>query len=269
MLDHPHDVALLTMRQQARAADVQPATMIRLAKFLGFDGYEAIRELYAQAFRGGALDLARRGGEQVSKQKLKGDHALAAEIASSFAAQVGAVAHPDASAALAAAAETLAGARRIYCLGMRSCFPVAAYFHYVMSLVRDGMILFDGLGGLGAEGLRYAGPDDVLLVATVQPYTRAVVEAVDEAHSRAVPVVAITDSVVSPVADRSRHLILVSTQSPTFFHAMTPAFAAAETLASLTAGRGGVAALQALEATEAQLGALRIHFDPRHRGRPS
>lgn len=268
VLDQPRDVALLTMRQQARSAGVQPATMIRLAKHLGFDGYDAVRELYAQAFRDGQLDLARRADKQVTRQKLRGDQALAAEIASSFAGQVAALADPDASGQLAAAAEILAGARRIYCLGMRSCFPAMAYFHYVMSLVRDGVILVDGLGGLGAEGLRHAAPDDVLLVTTVRPYTRAVVEAVGYAASRKVPVVAITDSAVSPVADRAQHLILASTHSPSFFHAMTPVFAAAEALASLVAGRGGVGALTALEETEAHLSALHVHYDPKRRERP-
>jgi Transcriptional regulators len=267
VLDQPREVALLTMRQQAKAAGVQPATMTRLAKHLGLEGYEAVRELYAQAFRQGGFDLARRADEQVARQKLRGDQALAAEISSSFAGQIAALAEPEILAQLVAAAETLARARRIYCLGMRSCFPAIAYFHYVTSLVRDGVVLFDGLGGVGADGLRNAASDDVLLVNTVRPYTRAVVEAVDYAQARKVPVVAITDSAVSPVADRAQHVILASIDSPSFFHAMSPAFAAAEILASLVAGRGGANALKALEETEAQLAAFHIHYDPKYRER--
>ena len=41
MLDRPDDVALLSMREQARRAGVPPATMTRLAKRLGLEGYEA------------------------------------------------------------------------------------------------------------------------------------------------------------------------------------------------------------------------------------
>lgn len=263
VLDHPRDVALLSMRQQARAADLQPATMTRLAKHLGFDGYDAVRDLYAQAFREGGLDFARRVDQQVARQTLRGDQAMASEIASSVSAQIAALGEPEALSKLAAAAEALSGARRIYCLGMRSSFPVAAYFHYVTSLVRDGVVLFDGLGGVGADALRNAASDDVLLVCTVRPYTQAVVDAVDYACARGVPVVAITDSVVAPVADRAQHVILVSIESPSFFHAMAPAFAAAEVLASLVAGRGGDPALRALQETEAQLEAFHIHYDPK------
>lgn len=263
VLDHPRDVALLSMRQQARIAGLQPATMTRLAKHLGFDGYDGVRDLYAQAFREGGLDFARRADEQVARQSLRGDQAMASEIALSVSAQIATLGEPEALSKLAAAAETLSGARRIYCLGMRSSFPVAAYFHYVTSLVRDGVVLFDGLGGVGADALRNANSDDVLLVCTVRPYTQAVVDAVDYASARGVPVVAITDSVVAPVADRAQHAILVSIESPSFFHAMAPAFSAAEILASLVAGRGGDLALRALQATEAQLEAFHIHYDPK------
>src|SRR5580693_9961093 len=90
ILDQPRDVALLSMRQQARAARVQPATMTRLAKYLGMDGYDTVRELYAKALRNGSFDLARRADEQIARQKLRGDQALAADVASSFSAQIAA-----------------------------------------------------------------------------------------------------------------------------------------------------------------------------------
>ena len=40
LLDHPDDVALLSMRELARRAGVPPATMTRLAQRLGFEGFE-------------------------------------------------------------------------------------------------------------------------------------------------------------------------------------------------------------------------------------
>src|SRR5258708_29925244 len=82
VLDRPRDVALLSMREQARQAGVQPATMTRLAKHLGLDGYDDIREMYAAAVRDGDLGFAGKAGAQVVSQKLKGDKALAAEMRS-------------------------------------------------------------------------------------------------------------------------------------------------------------------------------------------
>src|SRR6202051_5372143 len=82
------EVALLSMREQARQAGVQPATMTRLAKRLGMDGYDDVRELYAAAVREGDLGFAGKAGMQVVSQKLKGDKALAADMLKSIGKQI-------------------------------------------------------------------------------------------------------------------------------------------------------------------------------------
>lgn len=265
ILDRPRDVALLSMREQAKAAGVRPATMTRLAQQLDLEGYDTIRALYAEAVRGGAFDFASRADRKLGDQKLKGDQGLAAEMAVVLSSQVAHLAQPEAREAIAAAAECVASGRRIYCLGMRSSFTAAWHFHYVLSLVREGVILLDGMAGTGIDSLRNAASDDVLLVVSISPYTRATVEAVDYAAARGVRVIAITDSAVAPVADAAEHCIQITTESPSFFHAMAPAFAAAEILASVVAGRGGTNALATLEQAEAQLNTLEVHFDPRKR----
>ena len=65
VLDRPRDVALLSMREQARQAGVQPATMTRLAKRLGMDGYDDVRELYAACVKA-ILDLPARPASRSS-----------------------------------------------------------------------------------------------------------------------------------------------------------------------------------------------------------
>ena len=67
VLERPRDVALLSMREQARQAGVQPATMTRLAKHLGMDGYDEVRELYAAAVRDGDLGFAGKAGVDTTK----------------------------------------------------------------------------------------------------------------------------------------------------------------------------------------------------------
>src|SRR5262245_20433108 len=87
VLDRPRDVALLSMREQAREAGVQPATMTRLAQRLGLEGYDAVREIYAEAIRSEDLGFAGKAGIQVAHQKLKGERALAAEMIKSVGSQ--------------------------------------------------------------------------------------------------------------------------------------------------------------------------------------
>ncbi len=266
MLDRPDDVALLSMREQARRAGVPPATMTRLAKRLGLDGYDSVRELYAGAVRAGTLGFAGKAGVQVEAQALRGERALAAEMATLLSRQIAALAEPAALDRLAAAASRLHEARRVYCLGLRSCHAAAWHFHYMLSLLGDKTVMLDDAGGTGLDAIRDAGRTDALLVASVEPYARATIEAARYAAGRDVPVVALTDSEVSPLAQIAASTILVATSSPSFFHTMTPLLAVAEILAALVAGRGGAKALAALEHTEAQLTAFGVHL-PRRNGR--
>ena len=263
VLDRPRDVALLSMREQARQAGVQPATMTRLAKRLGFDGFDAIRDLYAQAIRGDGLSFSGKAGAQVRAQKAKGEKALAAEMVASLMRQIGQLSEPEHLERLAIAAAVLASAEHVFCLGLRSSHPVAWHMNYVLSLIGEKSVLLDSHAGFGTDPIRNATPRDALFTVSVAPYTRATVEVAQYAHAHGVPIVAVTDSLVSPLAQVAQSTVLVSTESPSFFHSMTPAFVVGEILTALVAGRGGEASLEALQRTEGQLTAFNIHWLPK------
>jgi DNA-binding MurR/RpiR family transcriptional regulator len=269
VLERPRDVALLSMREQARQAGVQPATMTRLAKHLGMDGYDEVRERYAAAVRDGDLGFAGKAGVQVVSQKLKGDKALAADMLKSIGAQIDRLASPEGLDRLLSAARALASARRIYCLGLRSSHSVAWHLHYVLTLVGERSIHLDGIAATGTDALARATSRDVLLVASVLPYTRLTVELAEYAVERGIAVVAVTDSAVAPLAQIAQHTIVVPTDSPSFFHAMSPAFAVAEVLGAVIAGRGGDDALATLRHTDQHLAALNTHLKPRGGRKPS
>jgi DNA-binding MurR/RpiR family transcriptional regulator len=260
-LDHPQDVALLTVREQAKRAGVVPATMTRLAQRLGFDGYDAVRDLYAESLRRRASSAVflPKAEELVARRKLKGEASLAHDLIDTLVHQMAGLAQADALARLAAAVDVLAKARRVHVLGQRSCYPVAFHFAYVFGLAGGRVRLLDAPGGIGADALRDAGKGDALLAISVKPYTRTTVEITRYAARRGVAVVAITDSAVSPLARLASAAILVPTESPSFFHTVTPAFAVVEALAALLAAAGGEAALTAVRGIEEQMRALTTH----------
>lgn len=269
VLDNPEDVALLSMREQARRAGLQPWTMTRLAQRLSFDGYEQLRSLFADAMRQGKLGFAGKADAQLARQKEVGDRALAAEIVVSLSAQIAGLGDNAMLDSLATAAERLHAARRIFCLGLRSSHPVAAHFTYVLSFLGEKAVTLDAASGAGADAIRLAAEDDVLFVVGVAPYTRLTVDLARRAAARGVPVIALTDSVVSPLAVLAVLSILVPTGSPSFFQTMSPAFVIGEILAALIAGKGGEESLAAIRYTEDQLSQLDIHvLPPRGRRNP-
>jgi DNA-binding MurR/RpiR family transcriptional regulator len=96
------------------------------------------------------------------------------------------------------------------------------------------------------------------------PYTRLTIELAEYAVEQGITVVAITDSEVAPLAQIAQHTVIVPTESPSFFHAMSPAFAVAEVLGAVIAGRGGDDALATLRHSDAHLTALNTHLKPRN-----
>ncbi|MEX2697615.1 MurR/RpiR family transcriptional regulator [Rhizobium mongolense] len=253
LVDHPTEVALLSMREQARRARVPPATLMRLAKRLGFDGFDELKEVFANNLREQPENSRGRAKELRGHRVIEGDSVLICDTVKALHGHLNRFAQPPAIAALSAAADLVVGARQTFCIGRRSSFPVAYLMHYVASLLGSPTILIDGIGGASNDALRSVGPGDAVLVVTVSPYTRFTVQAAEFAVSRGAKVVALTDSDLSPIAKLSEVVIRVWTERPSFINTMTPAFVAVECLLDLVAARRGDCALQALAVNEGHL----------------
>ncbi|RUW54416.1 MurR/RpiR family transcriptional regulator [Mesorhizobium sp. M1A.F.Ca.ET.072.01.1.1] len=263
IIEQPHDVALLSMRDQARMAGVQPATMTRLAKHLGLSGYDELREIYADAVRSGDVGFAGKAGAQLKAQRRKGDAGLAREILLAQASEIGQLAESPQIDAIVSTARRLASAKCVYCIGLRSSHAIVWHLHYILSMIGEKSVVLDAIGGIGSDALARATRSDVVFATSVFPYTRLTIEIAEYAHQRGIPLVAITDSKVAPLAKMADDVVLVQTKSPSFLHTMTPAFAVAEVLGALIAGRGAEAAREALIQFDAHLADFNTHLKSR------
>ncbi|TPO13416.1 MurR/RpiR family transcriptional regulator [Mesorhizobium sp. B1-1-5] len=262
VLDHPKDVALMSMREQAQQAGVSHSTMMRLARWLGLEGYEDMRSLYARALRETTGGLpARQGIER------DGDlgFSTVGVVADALAAQISSLGEYGSAMQFNAAADLVAGSRNLFGLGLRSAYPVASHFVDIMSLAASGdrkVMLVGEMTGQGLEALQHAGRGDVLLAIGMSPYERTTIEVARQSARQGVGVVAITDSSVSPLTRIAREAIIVTSNSQSFFRSMAPAFAAVEILAALTAPRSGTDAAERVKQSEEQLAAFGIYWKP-------
>jgi DNA-binding MurR/RpiR family transcriptional regulator len=259
VLAHPEEVALLSTREQARRAGVSPAALTRLAQRLDLAGYEELRRLHAEAMRRPPSGLAGRAAELVAAGASADDTAFIAGFLQAMGEDLAALSDGEAARALARAADTLAAATRVKCLGLRSSFAVAYMAAYVMGLVGVRTDLVDAPGGAGVDRLRDLEPGDALLAITVRPYTRTVRQALGFARARGAAVVAVTDDPLSAIAREADVVVPVRIETPSFFHAMTPAFATVECLAALVARRRGASAPEAARRAEAHLDAFDVY----------
>jgi DNA-binding MurR/RpiR family transcriptional regulator len=261
VLDSPKEVAIQSMRSVAAHAKLQPAAMLRFARELGFDSYESFRALYVSWLSSGAATFAARARSLRERRAGRGQEKMLAEIYDMEVGSLDRTLGDTNAAAFKAANKTLLAARRIYILGVRSLFPAAFYLDYAWRLFSDKTVLISGVGGSIADELRRATDKDVLVAFSFEQYARVTVDAVRYAVERRVKIVAITDSVVSPIAVGASVVLLARSTGVSLFPSVLPAMVVAHVLASLTIAAGGATTLDQIHKSEAQLKRLRAYAD--------
>lgn len=257
VLNHPQEVAVMSMREQARLAGVPPSTMTRLAKRLGLPGYDAVRAIFVNQVRARGYEYGSRVPALVEMTQKAGETSLLLDVANTTAGHIQALCRDENLAAMARAAGILSEARHIYCLGLRSSFPVAFHFCHVASYFKNNVHLVDGAGESGIMALmRALGPKDVLLVCSLSPYSSRSVSLARYLSQQKVKVVAISDNASSPVARLAVETILVNKKTTAFFDTLTPALMVSELLVALMAATSKVDVRRLVSQTEEKLWAM-------------
>jgi len=260
MLDAPDEVAFHSLRQLAARAGVHPSTLVRLARQLDYPGYAEFRAGFQERLARGSGNLTARAHQLRDRGEEPGDvlmqdlqAAAEANLRQTFAG----VAPRD----LEAAADRLARARRVYVVGLRKCYPVAHFIHYCCRMFREDVRLISGQAGTLADELRDIGDSDTVIAISFHPYTRETVLAVEAAVTRGASVLAVTDSVVSPIAAPAVQTMLVANDGPTFFRSITAAMALGEAIVAFLLARGGDRSMRNLRDMERQLDRFAAYWE--------
>lgn len=249
LLDRPQEVPILSMRKLAAEAGVQPATLVRLAQHLGFDGWQTMRELFVEAMRGGPQGYARRARKVVRES---GSTRMLGEMLDAQHRNLDAIAANN-EEAMPKAATLLSAAPNVHVAGFRSCHPIAFTFHYIYRLFRPTVQLIRGDAGTLEMELRALSPKDAVVVASFAPYSQEILRVAAAAREAGCRVIALTDSTVAPIALEADCTLLFSVESPSFFPSITAGIALVEALVEQLLAKKGKHAVKALELTEGQL----------------
>jgi DNA-binding MurR/RpiR family transcriptional regulator len=210
-LSHPDEIAFGTAASIAQLAQVQPSTLVRFSQALGYQGFSELQEVFRSRLRDRVLSY----DERLAQLREHAATASKAGVLFHGFAEASEKSLADLrmkidQATLDGAVDLLARAKTIYLVGLRRSYPVAAYISYAFSKLGVRHVLLDGLSGMDAETFALAKADDALLAVSFTPYAPETVSLVTSAAGRDVPVVAITDSAFSPLAQRAQMWFEVS-----------------------------------------------------------
>ena len=206
-LERPNDLALGTVAVTAEAAGVQPSAMVRFANALGYDGFSQMQ----QVFRGRLVERSASYRERIEQMRLgrrngaaEGPKSALHQTVTEAIGELGHLEEEIPATQLQAAVRLLARAERIHVLAQRRAFPVACYLAYALGQLELTTHLLDGAGGMLGAAVRAIAPRDALFAVSFRNYSPEVIDAANACHARRVPVIAITDSPLSPLKPAAR-----------------------------------------------------------------
>ncbi len=244
-LEHVNELVVLSMRAFAAQAGVRPATLLRLAQRLGFDGWvELKRSFIADLGLGGETY-----GARAQKLVRDGTHSLREQMFGAQAQNL-ALGREQNRDAMEQAVSLMESAQQVYVCGFRASFPIAWSLYYVWRLFHRRVSLIDGFANNDEMFTRDFGPEDTLVIIGFAPYSRETLQVLDAAKRAGAKVVALSDSPLSPLAQQADSRLYFSTESPSFFPSVVSGISIAECLLAMLVARHGSEAVERIEKTE-------------------
>lgn len=226
IVDHPNEVVMLSMRTLAQHANAQPATMFRLAQQLGYTGWPALKDAFAN-------DLGLHGkryGQRAKALAGRGkDIGLLNEIFTAHRENLEAT-ESQCAVSLRKAASLLQRSKVVHIAGFRASFAIAHSFLYGYRLFRNSVQSVDGLAGGLEMQLRAIEKGDAVVVASFAPYSKEAMLVIQAAKDAKASIIALTDSSASPLALMADVSVLFTVESPSFFPSVAAGVAVTEAL---------------------------------------
>jgi len=251
MIDNPAYTAVSTMTSIANVNEVNPSTLTRLAYALGFDKFSKFQRLFRDYVEENAHFYTARASRLIQTPQINHQNtSLFDTVINEEAKNILSLIDGSQSTTYENIVELLVTARKVRFYGRRQFFSLAVFCAYCLGLIRERVdIMQDDVHGL-SHSLTFMNDKDLIVVMGCAPYTKATVDTCRIAHKHHIPIVAITDSLDSPLTMHARHHLLIPTESHFYSNSMAAAFAMAEGLLAMVAQNMGKSTLETLKKRE-------------------
>lgn len=260
MLDRPGSAAVQSISELAAHNGVEPSTLTRLGKRLGFSGFGGLQDVFRRHVAATQPFYSNRVGEMLSPSGEGRAMNSLQQLAQGECQKVMAVASQLDQKTIDEAVTRLLKARRVFVLAARGAYGLGHFFGTYLSTMTDTVSIV-GDPGMPLEGALFRMQQTDLLVAiSFRPYTLSVVGAVQMARGAGVPVLALTDAGSAIEVGPKEGTTLVVDQ-PMYFDSLLAHYFAIEVLLIAAARRLGPKALAAIRKRESINKALGLEMD--------
>ena len=240
LTQNPNDVAVLSVGAIAERCDVHASNVVRFAQALGYDGFKTLQVLFQKRLSTAAPGFEARIKALESELGARKGHSEGAFLHDLVVRDIASLQNlliEISEADLKKAVTLLEKAEVVYLIGQLRSSPVAELLRYVLTMLGKRCVLLEPSGGLATHMARAIGRTDVLLAISFRFYASEVVNIVNETAARKVPVIAISDSTLSPLAKAATVLFAVPEHEYTFSRSLAAPMCLAQALTVALAAR--------------------------------
>ena len=211
---------------------------MRFAQNLGYTGFKQLQSVFQTRLATAAPGFRERISaleSELSRNVSHGNLGFLKDLVVRDMAALQGLLESVGEADLRAAAKLFVGAQTIYVAGQLRSEPIALLLRYLLTMLRRRVVLLDPAGGLAQEMAHNMGEGDVLVAIAFRHYAKEVVAITEVAVGNATPIVAITDSQLSPLAKDARVLFTVPEDEYSFSRSLAAPMCLVQCLATATA----------------------------------
>jgi DNA-binding MurR/RpiR family transcriptional regulator len=242
-LEHPDEIAFGTAASIATAAHVQPSTLVRFAHQFGYEGFSDLQTVFRERLRERPSAYAER-----LRALREGGHGTRPELAildgflGAASRSIDKLGESINSKRFRRAVEILARANTIYLVARRRAYPLTSYMAYGFGKLGVRTHLVNSPTATDPEIVGMATANDAVIAVSFTTYSAETVSLTRAIAHTGVPIVAITDSSFSPLAELATEWLEVAEADHAGFRSLSASMALcmALTVAVASAREGSV-----------------------------
>ena len=203
--EHYDTAAFMTAAKLGEVVGVSESTVVRFATTLGYDGYPYLQKAMQEMIRDKLTSIQRI---EVTTGRIAGgdvvENVLNQDI-DKIKRTIEEVSREDFSKAV----DAIINARNIYIFGVKSASHIASFFGYYLDLIFGNVKMLNSTSKTTTyEKLFRICEQDVMIGISFPRYSTMAVDAMSFARDRGADVIAITDSMISPLVASANSVLL-------------------------------------------------------------
>jgi DNA-binding MurR/RpiR family transcriptional regulator len=212
ILKHYDKAAFMTAAKLGISVGVSESTVVRFANELGFSGYPKLQKALQELIKTRLTTVQRI---ELSNDYVSEESALKGVLKSDME-NIRATLEKINNRTFEEVVNNIFKAKKIYIIGLRSSTAIAEFLGFYLNLILDNVkVVGYGISDIFEQILNVS-EDDLVIGIGFPRYASRTIEALNFAHNRGTKVVAITDSLLSPLASKADYTLIAQSNMASF-----------------------------------------------------